>query len=38
MNNFYIYCKKGNLEEIKKLNLTLETIRCDNNFALRMAY
>ncbi len=34
MDNFYEYCKEGNLNEIKKLNLTLEDIRSLNNNAL----
>ncbi len=34
MDKFYNYCKTGNLEEIKKLNLTLEDIRSQNNYAL----
>ena len=31
------YSKNGNLEKIKKLNLSLEDIRSQSNFALRLA-
>ena len=38
MNNFFAKIKEGNLEEIKKLNLTLEIIiRSKNNYALILA-
>ncbi len=31
------YCEKGNIKEIKKLNLTLEDIRSWDNSALKRA-
>ncbi len=34
---FYEYCKKCNLDEIKKLNLNLDDIRSEDNSALRLA-
>ncbi len=37
MENFYNYCIIGNLEKIKKLNLTLEDIRSLDNYAFRYA-
>ncbi len=37
LHQFYEYCDKGNLEEIKKLNLSLDDIISQNNVALRYA-
>ncbi len=37
LDKFYEYCHQGNLEEIKKLNLNLEDIRCRDNYAFRWA-
>ncbi len=37
LNQFYEYCQKDNLEEIKKLNLNIEDRRSDDNFALFLA-
>ncbi len=37
MDKLYNYCKQNKLEEIKKLNLSIEDIRSDNNCALRWA-
>ncbi len=37
MENFYEFCRKGNLDKIKKLNLNLDDIRSKDNLAFRWA-